>query len=141
MIGAMFLDAAATGAPISETWPTRLLARLFVTDLIEQYRGGALREVCTRFMGGAPECECAAAYKQASPANRITAAIPPLLLIYGVDDAQVPVETADRFVLSLGRAGLRDVTYVRLARVDIARIRWCAYPVCGRSSTSSSSAH
>jgi hypothetical protein len=39
-------------------------------------------------------------------------------LIYGVDDAQVPVETADRFVLALGRAGLKDVSYHRLARID-----------------------
>jgi hypothetical protein len=39
-------------------------------------------------------------------------------LIYGVDDGQVPVETADRFVLSLGRAGVKDVTYIRLAGVD-----------------------
>jgi dipeptidyl aminopeptidase/acylaminoacyl peptidase len=39
-------------------------------------------------------------------------------LIYGVDDAQVPVETADRFVIALARAGLKDVSYVRLAHVD-----------------------
>jgi hypothetical protein len=37
---------------------------------------------------------------------------------YGVDDAQVPVETADRFVLALGRAGLKGVSYHRLAHVD-----------------------
>ena len=30
----------------------------------------------------------------------------------------MPVETADRFVLALGRAGLRDVSYHRLARID-----------------------
>jgi dipeptidyl aminopeptidase/acylaminoacyl peptidase len=41
-----------------------------------------------------------------------------LLLLYGVEDAQVPVETADRFVLALGRAGLKDVSYYRLAHVD-----------------------
>ena len=44
--------------------------------------------------------------------------VPPLLLIYGVEDTQVPVETADRFVLTLGRAGLRDVSYYRLAQID-----------------------
>jgi acetyl esterase/lipase len=87
-------------------------------DLIEQHRSGVLREVCTRLMGGPPEGERIAAYQRASPANRIGGKIPPLLLIYGVEDAQVPVETADRFVLALGRAGLKDVSYYRLAGVD-----------------------
>jgi acetyl esterase/lipase len=87
-------------------------------DLLDQYRHGALREVCRRFMGGPPEGERAAAYREASPAEQITPETPPLLLIYGVEDSQVPVESADRFVLALARAGLRDVTYVRLARVD-----------------------
>ena len=44
--------------------------------------------------------------------------MPPLLLIYGGADEQVPVETADEFVTALGRAGLKDVTYHRLAFVD-----------------------
>ena len=87
-------------------------------DLVEQYRSGVLREVCSRFMGGPPEGERAAAYRRASPADQIGRQIPPLLLIYGVDDAQVPVETADRFVLALARAGLKDVSYHRLAHVD-----------------------
>jgi acetyl esterase/lipase len=87
-------------------------------DLVEQYRGGALREVCNRFMGGPPEGERAAAYRLASPIDQITPRTPPLLLIYGVEDGQVPVETADRFVLALGRAGRRDVSYHRLAHVD-----------------------
>ena len=43
---------------------------------------------------------------------------PPLLLIYGGADEQVPVETADQFVVALGRAGLKDVSYHRLAYVD-----------------------
>ncbi len=90
------------------------------TDLIEQYRSGLLRQVCSRFMGGPPDGERAAAYKRASPSERISnsARIPPLLLIYGVDDAQVPVETADQFVLALGKAGAKDVSYYRLAKVD-----------------------
>ena len=87
-------------------------------DLVEQYRHGALRQVCERFMGGPPEGDRAAAYRRASPADQINPRIPPLLLIYGVEDGQVPVETADRFVLALGRAGLKDVSYHRLARVD-----------------------
>jgi acetyl esterase/lipase len=87
-------------------------------DLTEQYRSGVLREVCSRFMGGPPEGKRANMYRRASPAEHISRETPPLLLIYGVDDAQVPVETADRFVLALGRAGLKDVSYHRLARVD-----------------------
>jgi acetyl esterase/lipase len=87
-------------------------------DLLDQHRRGALRQVCERFMGGPPEGDRAAAYRQASPAARITPAVPPLLLIYGVEDGQVPVETADRFVLELGHAGVRDLSYHRLGRVD-----------------------
>jgi acetyl esterase/lipase len=87
-------------------------------DLTEQYRHGALRQVVERFMGGPPDGDRAAAYRRASPADQINPRMPPLLLIYGVDDGQVPVETADRFVLALGRAGLKDVTYLRLAHVD-----------------------
>jgi dipeptidyl aminopeptidase/acylaminoacyl peptidase len=77
-----------------------------------------LREVCSQFLGGPPTGERAAAYRRASPASQIAPQTPPLLLIYGVADAQVPVETADQFVLALGRAGLRDVSYYRLANVD-----------------------
>jgi acetyl esterase/lipase len=87
-------------------------------DLVDQHRHGALRQVCEQFMGGPPVGERAAMYRKASPADQITPQTPPLLLIYGVEDAQVPVETADRFVLALGRGGLRDVSYYRLANVD-----------------------
>ena len=87
-------------------------------DLIEQYRSGVLRQVCSRFMGGPPEGERAITYRKASPSNRIAGQLPPFLLLYGVDDAQVPVETADQFVLALGRAGVNDVSYHRLAHVD-----------------------
>jgi dipeptidyl aminopeptidase/acylaminoacyl peptidase len=52
-----------------------------------------------------------------------------MLLIYGGADEQVPVESADRFVAALDRAGLKDVTYHRLAYVDhcphsLVRIPW-----------------
>ena len=87
-------------------------------DLVEQYRSGVLREVCSRFMGGPPDAMRADNYNRASPINWITPATPPMMLIYGVDDAQVPVDTADRFVLALARAGLKDVSYHRLAHVD-----------------------
>jgi acetyl esterase/lipase len=87
-------------------------------DLLYQYEHGTLREVVGRFLGGPPEGERAAVYKRASPLERITPDTPPLLLIYGGADDQVPVETADRFVAALGRAGLKDVSYYRLAYVD-----------------------
>ena len=87
-------------------------------DLIEQHRSGVLRQVCEKLMGGPPEGDRIAAYQTASPSKRISGKIPPLMLIYGVDDAQVPVETADSFVHALGRAGYKDVSYYRLAATD-----------------------
>ena len=87
-------------------------------DLRAQYRDDRLREVVGQFLGGPPEGPRLAAYRAASPIDQVGPDTPPLLLIYGVADAQVPVETADRLVLALGRAGLEDVSYYRLARVD-----------------------
>jgi acetyl esterase/lipase len=87
-------------------------------DLLHQYRHGALRRVVEKFLGGPPEGQRATLYRTASPAHQISPHAPPLLLIYGGADEQVPVETADRFVLALGRAGLKDVSYHRLAYVD-----------------------
>jgi acetyl esterase/lipase len=86
-------------------------------DMLAQDRQGRLRGVVRQFLGGPPEGERAAVYKKASPLHCITGDTPPLLLIYGGADDQVPVETADEFVLALGRAGLKDVTYHRLAYV------------------------
>jgi acetyl esterase/lipase len=87
-------------------------------DLPRQYRDGPLRSVIGKFLGGPPEGMLSAAYEQASPSHRKVQSMPPLLLIYGGADDQVPVETADEFVAALGRAGLKDVTYHRLAYVD-----------------------
>jgi acetyl esterase/lipase len=87
-------------------------------DLLYQYQHDQLKQVVSRFLGGPPEGERTAVYNTASPSHRITPDTPPLLLIYGGADAQVPIETADQFVLSLGRAGLKDVSYYRLAHVD-----------------------
>jgi dipeptidyl aminopeptidase/acylaminoacyl peptidase len=87
-------------------------------DLLHQYRHDRLRRVVGQFLGGPPEGERVTAYKKASPLYQITSKTPPLLLIYGGADAQVPVETADRFVVALGKAGLKDVSYHRLAYVD-----------------------
>jgi len=86
-------------------------------DLIYQYQHDHVREAVGRLMGGAPDGARVAPYKQASPSNWIAADIPPLLLIYGVADDQVPVEITDQFVVALDRAGHKDVSYYRLARV------------------------
>jgi acetyl esterase/lipase len=87
-------------------------------DLLDQYQQGPLREVIGRFLGGPPEGERINAYKRASPMYQINGKLPPTLLIYGGADSQVPVETADRFVVALNRAGLKDLSYYRLGLVD-----------------------
>ena len=65
----------------------------------------------------------------ASPSSHVAKDTPPLMLIYGASDNQVPVETADRFVLALEQAGQRDVSYHRLAAVghcpySLIRVPW-----------------
>jgi acetyl esterase/lipase len=87
-------------------------------DLLYQYEHDQLRGAISQFLGGPPEGGRAAVYKKASPTHQIATDTPPLLLIYGGADAQVPVETADQFVLALSNAGLKDVSYYRLAYVD-----------------------
>jgi acetyl esterase/lipase len=87
-------------------------------DLLGQYQQNRLRQVVTQFMGGPPEGNRLELYRQASPLHLIKADTPPLLLMYGGADEQVPVESADQFVTALSRAGLKDVTYHRLAFVD-----------------------
>jgi acetyl esterase/lipase len=87
-------------------------------DLLYQYEHGQLKQVVGEFLGGPPDGARIALYRKASPICQISSAVPPLLLIYGVADGQVPVETADQFVVALDRAGLKDVTYYRLAGVD-----------------------
>jgi acetyl esterase/lipase len=87
-------------------------------DLMYQHRQGALIQVVERFLGGPPEGSRGALYQQASPIEQVARDTPPVLLIYGTSDTQVPIETADRLVVALDRAGAKDVTYVRLAYVD-----------------------
>jgi acetyl esterase/lipase len=86
-------------------------------DMPAQYEQGTLRGVVTMFLGGPPEGDRLKLYRQASPTEYISKNTPPLLLIYGGADDQVPVETADAFVIALGKAKLDDVTYHRLAYV------------------------
>jgi acetyl esterase/lipase len=86
-------------------------------DMPAQYEQGTLRGVVTMFLGGPPSGDRLKLYRQASPTEYISKNTPPLLLIYGGADDQVPVETADAFVAALGKAKLDDVTYHRLAYV------------------------
>jgi acetyl esterase/lipase len=98
-------------------------------DMVYQHEQGTLRTVVERFLGGPPDGDRVDVYKFASPIHRISKKAPPLLLIYGVADNQVPVETADKFVLAAGAAGLNDVSYCRLAGIDhcphsLQRVTW-----------------
>lgn len=86
-------------------------------DLIDRFQRSALPTVVTQFLGGPPEGQRVELYKRASPIHWIAKDTPPLMLIYGGSDEQVPVETADKFVLALDKAGLKDVSYYRLAYV------------------------
>ncbi len=86
-------------------------------DLLHQYEHDQVRSVIGKFLGGPPEGERIADYKLASPINFISSKTPPILLIYGVADEQVGVETADQFVVALNKAGRQDVSYIRLAEV------------------------
>jgi dipeptidyl aminopeptidase/acylaminoacyl peptidase len=86
-------------------------------DLIHQFHHRQVHTVIEKLLGGPPEGALIDSYKIASPSNYVSKNTPPLLLIYGVDDEQVGVETADQFVMQLDRAGAKDVSYLRLAKV------------------------
>ena len=86
-------------------------------DLLATHQAGTLRGVVEMFLGGAPEGARLDDYRRASPSELIKKTLPPLLLIYGEDDNQVGVDTSDRFVVELGKAGVRDVGYHRLGKV------------------------
>ncbi|HUY90180.1 MAG TPA: alpha/beta hydrolase [Pirellulales bacterium] len=98
-------------------------------DLTYQFRQRRLHTVVGRFLGGPPEGDRERIYKLASPSEHVSRDSPPLMLIYGEADGQVPVETADAFVAALGKAGVRDVSYHRLGKVDhcphsLIRVPW-----------------
>lgn len=98
-------------------------------DMIAQHEHAGLRVVVEKFLGGPPDGERLPLYRQASPATHIHPNVPPLLLIYGVADNQIPIESADRFVQALDAAGLKDVSYHRLAKVghcphSLIRVPW-----------------
>lgn len=86
-------------------------------DLLHQYHHDQVKSVIERFLGGPPVGDRIVSYQRASPRNYISQRTPPLLLIYGVADEQVGIETADQFVMALDAAGLKDISYHRLAMV------------------------
>lgn len=86
-------------------------------DLLATHEAGMLHGAIEPFMGGRPEGRRLEDYKRASPMYRIPKTMPPVQLIYGEDDNQVGVDTSDRFVLELGKAGIKDVSYHRLGKV------------------------
>jgi acetyl esterase/lipase len=53
-----------------------------------------------------------------SPANYISASLPPLLLIHGTADRIVPVAGVDDYVEKVKAAGAADVTYLRIEGGD-----------------------
>ena len=98
-------------------------------DLLHQYHHEQVHKAIGSFLGGPPEGSRLADYKRASPSNYVSANGPPLMLIYGAVDTQVGVETSDRFVEALGRAGLKDISYYRLGTADhcpysMVRVPW-----------------
>lgn len=86
-------------------------------DLVYGHEHNQLIVVIEKFLGGPPTGDLLAEYRRASPSHQIeqNKKLPPLMLIYGAQDEQVDVRTADQFVAALGRSGRNDVTYFRLA--------------------------
>ncbi len=84
-------------------------------DLLYGHEQNQLRQVIEMFIGGPPSGDRLQAYRNASPVKHVAGKLPPLLLIYGGQDEQVDVRTADDFVAALSRAGDTDVSYIRLA--------------------------
>ena len=87
-------------------------------DMTFQFRDSQIADAVQKFMDGPPDGDRAARYEAASPSHYIKRDVPPLLLLYGVSDLQIPIVTVDEFTLELGKAGAEDVTYYRLAYVD-----------------------
>ena len=73
--------------------------------------------VISQFLAG-PPATLAERIRMASPACHVKQPLPPLLLIYGAADTQVTVGPVDDFVRALQKAGLKDLTYIRLGMVD-----------------------
>ena len=76
-----------------------------------------LTKVISQFLAG-PEDKLSERMRKASPVSYVAKGLPPLLLIYGGADTQVTIGPVDQFVSTLQKAGVQDVTYIRLGLVD-----------------------
>jgi len=76
-----------------------------------------LKGIIDKFLAGAPDTFRDRMAK-ASPITYVRRDTPPLLLLYGCDDAQVTIGPVDDFVAKLREAGDNTVTYIRLAGVN-----------------------
>lgn len=131
LLGLVESESVETDAPYGEQ-SSRVQAVVSDSgpiDLAYQHRQGTLRTVVEKFTGGAPDGPTDEVYKSASPSTYVSAKAPPVMLIYGEADEQVPIETADEFVVALHRAGLKDLSYHRLGRVghcphSLIRVNW-----------------
>ncbi len=102
-------QSSAVQAVVSDSGPVDL-------DFRNPENSG-LAKVISQFLAGPPET-LAERIQRASPASYVKSALPPLLLIYGAADTQVTIGPVDSFVLALQKAGLKDLTYLRLGLVD-----------------------
>ena len=113
-------ESSAVQAVVSDSGPI---------DLVHQFHHQQVHTVIEKLMGGPPQEARLADYKQASPVSYVSAKLPPLMLIYGEADSQVGVETSDQLAEALQKVGLKEVTYLRLGKVDhcphsLIRVPW-----------------
>ncbi len=114
-------ETAPTGADSNDSRPSFAVQAIASDsgplDLARQHQQNQLRVVIDKFLNGPPAESLLATYRAASPTYHVVDKLPPLLLVYGVNDEQVDIRTADEFVTALAQAGNKDVTYLRLAGV------------------------
>jgi dipeptidyl aminopeptidase/acylaminoacyl peptidase len=118
-------ESSAVQAVVSDSGPI---------DLVHQFHHQQVHTVIEKLLGGPPEGARLAEYERTSPASYVSSKLPPMMLIYGEADKQVGVETSDQFAEALQKAGLKDVTYLRLGKVDhcphsLIRVPWVASAV------------
>ena len=110
--GHLALMAAYDAPPVL---PARAVVSLYgPTDLEDGYRRPPrpdpfdIREIEEALLGGTPD-RVAAAYREASPINHVSAASPPTLLIYGARDHIVHPRYGMKLHERLRQAGVRSV--------------------------------
>jgi acetyl esterase/lipase len=97
------------------------LAQSVISDsgptILDPNESATLRRDLALFLAG-PAGTLNDRARKGSPVNYIGAHTPPLLLLYGTADNQVTIRPVDAFVVATQKAGLQNVTYIRLAGVD-----------------------